>query len=100
MGATTTDVVRPETWLGARSVVRPDGPEWLLFADLVPTQTASLQRDLSGDLRVADAWDARVDDGPALSTFHPYAVDPCAAARFASALRIYATAYATEAFRC
>jgi len=88
---------RPSSWRLGGDVPRPDGNEWLLFADLVPESTASYQRQLTEDLRVADSWDARLDGEPA-APFHPYAVSFCAAARFAGELRAYATAYAVEAF--
>jgi hypothetical protein len=87
---------RPAAWLFAPDVPQPDELEWLLFAELVPVSTASLRRELTDELRVATAWDARLDGEPALP-FHPYAVDFCAAARFAGVVRAYATAYRLEA---
>jgi hypothetical protein len=89
---------RPETWRFGASVARPSGLEWLLFADLVPAQTASLQRQLTEELRVLDSWDARLDGEPAVPAFHPYAVDLCATARFAGVVRVHAMAYPLEAF--
>lgn len=89
---------RPASWRFGGDVTRPDVPEWLLFADLVPTQTASLRRELTGEVRVADAWDARLDGDVAPEPFHPYAASPCATARFGGAVRAYAAAYPMEAF--
>lgn len=93
-------VDRPSSWHLGAGVPRPDAPEWLVFAELLPAQTASLQRQLTEDLRVADAWDVRLDDTFVVTPFHPYAVDACASARFAGASRAFATAYAMEALRC
>jgi hypothetical protein len=88
---------RPLAWRFGADVPQPDGLEWLLFAELVPVRTASLQRQLSDELRVATAWEARLDGEPALPLFHPYAVDFCAAARIAGVVRAYANAYPLEA---
>ena len=88
---------RPSFWRSS-GVARPDDLAWLLFAELVPRRSASLQRQLTEELRVADAWDARLDGERSLPKFHPYAVYECAAARLAGVLRAYATAYSTEVF--
>jgi hypothetical protein len=91
---------RPTSWKRGSNVPRPDDPEWLLFAELVPIRTVSFQRDLTERLRVADAWDARLDDALILPLFHPYAVARCAAARFSGSVRAFATAYPIEVFSC
>jgi hypothetical protein len=89
----------PATWPAVHDVPRPDGLDWLLFAELVPKRSASFQRQLSDDLRIADAWDARLDQA-GRPAFHPYATVFCTPARFAGAVRAYATAYPLEASEC
>jgi hypothetical protein len=86
-------VDRPATWRTSANVARPGDLEWLLFAELVPTRSASLQRQLTEELRIADAWDARIDDRAPLPNFHPYAVYDCGTARLAGALRAFRAAY-------
>jgi hypothetical protein len=93
-------VDRPDSWRGGSDVPRPDGLEWLLFAELVPKFTASFQRQLTEQVRVADAWDARLDGIPPLPLFHPYAVALCVAARFAGAVHGFAIAYPIEVLSC
>jgi hypothetical protein len=88
---------RPVSWRFGADVPHPDGLEWLLFAELTARRSASLQRQLTSELRLATAWEARLDGEPAIP-FHPYAAHFCATARAAGPVRAYANAYPMEVF--
>lgn len=49
----------PADWTRGRDLHPDSGSlEWTLWVEGVPGESASLQRELSPELRVADAWDA------------------------------------------
>jgi hypothetical protein len=76
-----TEYPAAQGWRHGRSVPAPDGLEWRLYVELAAMVSASLNRNLTEDLRVAEAWPLEADAiGPTRTLSpaappQPYAID-------------------------
>jgi hypothetical protein len=84
------------SWLHASDVAVPGDLEWLLWFEGFAKSTASLSRDLTEDLRIADAWSALDEPHEFRGFLHPYAVAWAAITRGEGALRAFGSAYPVE----
>ncbi len=86
----------PTTWGHESDVANPSDLEWLLWFDAVANEGASLSRDITTDMRIADAWSADDEPHEFRGFLHPYAIAWAAVVRGEGALRAFANAYPLE----
>ncbi len=89
----------PAAWVRGADAATPGELEWLLWVAATPTRSASLTRELTEDVRIADAWPA-LDEREELAPLSPYAVAYAAPTRIAGVLHAFGIAYPIGACEC
>ena len=82
----------PAAWVRGADVATPGELEWLLWVAATPMRSASFARELTEDVRIADAWPA-LDEREELAPLSPYAVAYAAPTRIAGVLHAFGIAY-------
>lgn len=81
----------PSSWSRGRVVPSFSDLSWPIWIEATPTRTASLTRDITEEISILDAWDARDDKRAPLA--NPYAWEPGEPRRLVTFVMVFGVAY-------